>query len=210
MHETHHQAARLAAAEVASAARGRIQLSHRDRVRIDVECVRRLAIVGQLDITDIEQGSRRQVVAIARLVLLGAGIAALDQIADILAIDRAALAVAGPAVEQVNLAATGGDSARNAPEIALQVAGRRLVLGVLVGRGEAQAEALHDGAEVVRAGDRPVGIAGVKRIQGAGPGHARGRENIARVLTYLLIALESNASLDRAVRVDDVATEHPG
>src|SRR5207253_11277552 len=111
----------------------RYKLSHLKRVSIAVEPVRCLAIVGQLDITAIEHGSRRQVVAIARLVLLGAGIATLDQIADILAIGRAALAVAGPAVEQVNLAATGGDSGRNAPEIALQVGGRRTVLGVLVG-----------------------------------------------------------------------------
>src|SRR2546430_6817531 len=154
MHETHHQTARFAATEVASAARGRIQLSHRDRVRIDVECVGRLAIVGQLDITDIEHGSRRQVVAIAGFILLDAGIAAFDQIADILAIDRAALAVASPAVEQVNLAATGGDSARKAPENALQGAPPRLLLCGLVGPGGAQAKTLPYVAAVVRSRER--------------------------------------------------------
>ena len=111
MHKTQHETAGPAAAEVASAAWGRVQLSHRDRVRIDVERVRRLAIVLQLDIARIEHGPRRQVVAIACFPLLDAGVATLDQVADILAVDRAALAVAAAAVEQVNLAAACGDSA---------------------------------------------------------------------------------------------------
>src|SRR5436190_2205308 len=187
MHETKYETGRLAAAEIARAARSSVQLAYGDRVRIDVERVRRLAIVVQLDITRIEHGPRRQIVAIAYFVLVDAGIGSLDQVADILAIDRAALAVARLAIEQIDLAATHGDGAGNAPEIALEIAGRRVVLGLLVHAGDAKAPSLHDGAEVIRAGDRPVGIVRVECVPRAGSGCTRRRENIRGVLTHFLV-----------------------
>src|SRR5450755_3770317 len=150
VNQAKHGTARPAAAECACAASRCAFLTHGDRVAVDVERVRSFALVLQLDVTRVQHGARRQAVAVGHFILLNTGIVALDYIADALAPGGAALAVAGLAVEHIELAAAGRDGARNAPEIATQIAGRCVVAGALVHAGDAQAEALHDRAEVVR------------------------------------------------------------
>src|SRR5260370_26123526 len=93
VNDTERATTRLTAAEIASSSRGRVELAHGDRVRVDVERVRRLALVDQLRVTDVQHGARRQVVAVAEFALLHTGIATTGQVADRRAVRSAALAV---------------------------------------------------------------------------------------------------------------------
>src|SRR5438046_5109920 len=179
MHDAEYRAARLAVAGNRIGA-GDV-VARVDRIAVDVEAVLRVALVVQLDVAGIKQSSRRQAVAVADFILLRPGVRTFDEATDGRSVRCTPAAIVGAAIKQVDLAATHGNRARNAPQVALQVAGRRFVLRALVYAGESQAEALHYRAEIVREGGRPVGIACVKNASG----HS--------VLANLVVALESEA-----------------
>src|SRR5690242_16750824 len=113
-----HEATRLAA--------------DRDRVRVDVERVRRVAVVVELDVTGVNLRALAERIRVAQLPLVGGRIGSLGQTADARAVVGAALAVAGMTVERVPRARTHGDRAADAPHVALQVAARRVVLEALI------------------------------------------------------------------------------
>src|SRR2546430_7687186 len=118
MHDAEYRAGRLAVAGNRVGAADRV--CRVDRIAVDVEAVLRVALVVQLDVAGVQQGPRRQAVAVADFVLLRPGVRTFDQTADGRSIRRAAAAVVGAAIEQVDLAAAHGNRARNAPEGALQ------------------------------------------------------------------------------------------
>src|SRR5208282_5049508 len=99
--------------------------------------------------------------------------------------------VASLAPEQVRRAATDRYRTRYAPEVAVQVAGRRvkilhLVIRMLVHQAYAQPERLHDGAKVVGAGNRVVVVVGV--VDARCRGRATERYRIG-ILAHLVVEL---------------------
>src|SRR5690348_12929509 len=103
-----------------------------DRVRVDVERVRRIRAVLELHVACVHLRTLRERIRVADFPLVGTRVRALREAADALAVYRAALAVAEPAVERVPRAGTHRDRTTDAPCAALQVAGRRVVLQALV------------------------------------------------------------------------------
>src|SRR5215470_7021616 len=205
VHHAQHEAAGLplAAAAVAELAGGY-------RVRIDVEGRRVVVVVQQLHVTRVEQRPRRQAVAVRNFPLLRARVGAVHHVADGLAVCRAALAVLRLAEEQVELPGTDRYRTGHGPEVTRQVARRRVVLGLFVGRGEPQPEALEQRAEVPRTGYRPVVVVGVEGAGSSGRAiHAIDCARNRGVLPHLVVHFAADPELQRAVRVDDVAAPYP-
>ncbi len=154
-----------------------------DRVRVDVERVRRVAVVVDLHVARVHLRALRERIRVADFPLVRAGVRTLGEAGDPRAVRRATLAVVRAAIEQVPVAGTHGNRAADAPEVALQAAARRVVVETLVHARDA-----HD-AEVVAAGDREVVVVEI------------GCAN-------LLVQFVTHADLDRAVVVDGVRAEH--
>src|SRR5450631_259772 len=202
----------LTAAEIASRSRGRAELADGDRVRVDVERVRRLALIDQLRVTDVQHGARRQVVAVAQFAWLHTSLRAAGQVADRRAIRSAALAAGCLAVEAVDLAATQRNRCRNTAEVTVQATraaradvatrsshGCRLhrVTRLLIHQADLQTEALHDRAQIVRTGDAPVGVAQIRAARGV-------------QVADLVVDFDGGAGLERAIAVDDVGADDVG
>src|SRR5690348_760482 len=145
-----------------------------DRIRVDVERVRRLTAVVDLHVACIHLRALAERVRVADLVLLRLGVVALRETGDARAIRSAALAVLCLAVERIPRSRTHRHRGAETPQIALQVARRRVVLQVIVDSRNA------NDAEVVATGDAD--------------------RRVVEVLTAnLLVTFDPRTDLDRAV-----------
>src|SRR6266705_3991615 len=112
MHDAEYRAGRLAVAGNRGGAAERV--CRVDRITVDVEAVLGVALVVDPGVAGVQQGSRRQAIAVADFPMLRRGVRTFDEAADGRSIRRAAAAVVGAAIEQIDLAAPDRNRTRHA------------------------------------------------------------------------------------------------